>query len=255
MEERKSNTSKLTFALGLVSGVAVISLIGFMVLLTKGGVSKAPANGESGNQPTAAGGGNDNAPQKEVVIKEVTKDDHIRGGSIDAPVKIVEYSDLECPFCKKHHDTMIQIVADYGDKVAWVYRHFPLSYGPQPLHSKAAKEAEATECAAELAGNDGFWKMTDKIFEVSPTNNGLNLDTLPDLAAEVGLNREKFTECLDSGKYAEKVKASYDEAGKAGAQGTPYNVIIGPDGGKTPLPGAYPVESFKEVIDQMLTKK
>lgn len=255
MGENQSNTSKLTFALGLVSGVAVISLIGFAVLLAKGGLNKTTGNDGSGNQPPTAGqAGGDNAQPKEVVIKEVTKDDHIRGGSIDAPVKIVEYSDLECPFCKKHHETMKQIVADYGDKVAWVYRHFPLSYGPRPLHTKAAKEAEATECAAELGGNDGFWKLTDKIFEVTPANNGLDLATLPDLAAEVGLDREKFTECLDSGKYAQSVQASYEEAGNAGAQGTPYNVIIGPDGKKVPLPGAYPVESFKEVIDPMLVK-
>ena len=255
MAENQSNTSKLTFALGLVSGVAVISLIGFVVLLTKGGLNKAVVNGGSGNQPPPdAQEGGDNAPPKEVVLKEITKDDHIRGGSIDAPVKIVEYSDLECPFCKKHHETMKQVVADYGDKVAWVYRHFPLAYGPRPLHSKAAKEAEATECAAQLGGNDGFWKLTDKIFEVTPTNNGLDLGILPDLAAEVGLDREKFTECLDSGKYAQSVQASYDEAGKAGAEGTPYNVIIGPDGEKVPLAGAYPVESFKEVIDKMLAE-
>lgn len=253
MADVQSSTSKLTFALGLVSGVAVVSLIGFVFLLTKGGLNKAAVDGGSGGQPSAAGqGGIDNTAPQEITLKEVTKDDHIRGGSIDAPVKIVEYSDLECPFCKKHHVTMQQIVADYGDKVAWVYRHFPLAYGQRPLHSKAAKEAEATECASELGGNDGFWKLTDKIFEVTPANNGLDLATLPDLAAEVGLDKEKFTACLDSGKYAQSVQASYDEAGRAGAGGTPYNVIIGPDGSKVPLAGAYPIESFKEVIDKML---
>jgi protein-disulfide isomerase len=144
---------------------------------------------------------------------------------------------------------MQQIVEEYGeDKVAWVYVHFPLV----SLHSKAPKEAEATECAAELGGNDGFWALTDKIFEVTPTNNGLDLATLPDLAAEVGLDKDKFTECLDSGKHAGTVQAQYEEAVAAGGQGTPYNVVVGPDGETVPLAGAYPIEAFKEVIDSML---
>lgn len=101
----------------------------------------------------------------------VTAADHIKG-SINAPVKIVEYSDLECPFCKMFHATLQEIISDpeYKDKVAWVYRHFPLTQ----LHSKAPKEAEATECAAEVGGNEGFWKFVDKINEITPANNKLD---------------------------------------------------------------------------------
>ena len=97
-------------------------------------------------------------------MRAITKDDHVRGNP-NAPVKIVEYSDTECPFCKRFHPTMNQIMGEYGKngKVAWVYRHFPID----SLHPiKARKEAEATECANELGGNDKFWAYLDRIYEI-----------------------------------------------------------------------------------------
>jgi protein-disulfide isomerase len=102
----------------------------------------------------------------------VTAADHIRG-DISAPVKIVEYSDLECPFCKRFHTTLQEIMkSSYGteNKVAWVFREFPLAQ----LHPKAVKEAEAAECVAELGGNEAYWKFIDKVEEVTPGNNKLD---------------------------------------------------------------------------------
>lgn len=93
-------------------------------------------------------------------IPEVTKDDHATGAK-KPKVYLVEYSDYQCPYCKKHHPTMKQVLQEYGDKVAWVYRHFPLDN----LHPYARKLAEGAECAAELGGNDKFWEYTYKIFE------------------------------------------------------------------------------------------
>ena len=85
-------------------------------------------------------------------INPVTNEDWIRG-NLNAQIKLVEYSDTECPFCKRLHETMNQIVTEYdGSEVAWVYRHLPLSQ----LHSKAGIESVATECAGDLAGQDGF---------------------------------------------------------------------------------------------------
>ena len=93
-------------------------------------------------------------------IRGVQDDDHIIGDK-NAKVVIVEYSDTECPFCKVFHETLHQVVSEYdGKDVAWVFRHWPI---PQ-LHPKAPKEAEALECAAELGGNDMFWKYTHKLF-------------------------------------------------------------------------------------------
>ena len=101
-------------------------------------------------------------------VRPVSPDEHILG-NINAKIIIVEYSDLECPFCKVFHNTMHQVVEKSNGEVAWVYRHYPIAQ----LHSKAFREAEATECAWEQGGNDTFWKYTDKIFEITPSNNRL----------------------------------------------------------------------------------
>lgn len=115
-------------------------------------------------------------------MKPVSSDDHILG-SISAPVKIVEFSDMECPFCKRFHATMQQVVKENNGQVAWVYRHFPLDQ----LHSKARKEAEATECATDQGGNEKFWAYLNRLMEVTPSNNGLDLAELLNIAAFTGL--------------------------------------------------------------------
>src|SRR3989344_3839273 len=124
-------------------------------------------------------------------INPVTSADHIRGNP-NADIVIVEYSDFECPFCKRFHPTMKQVMDEYGKsgKVAWVYRHFPLD----SLHPvKARAEAAASDCAAELGGQDGFWKFADRFFELSPSNNQTDIDAvLPQIAKEIGLDMEKF---------------------------------------------------------------
>lgn len=181
-------------------------------------------------------------------VEKLRSNDHLRGER-NARILLIEYSDLECPFCKQFHKTAQQIVDSYKGQVAWVYRHFPLDQ----IHSKADKEAEAVECAVELFGNDGFWKLTDKIFEVTPSNNGLDLAALPDLAAQVGLDKNKFKTCLDSGKMAKKVEEDYQSGIKAGITGTPGNILLDTKTGKTQLiPGAVPFDQIKQVIDGLL---
>lgn len=180
-------------------------------------------------------------------IKPVDDNDHIRG-SKNAKVTLVEYSDLECPFCKRFHPTMQQALKEYDGKIRWVYRHFPLDQ----IHPKADKEAEATECANELGGNDAFWKMADKIFEVTPSNNGLNLDDLPKLASSIGLDSNKFKSCLDSGKYASRVEEDYQDGIKVGISGTPGTIVIDAKGNTQLIPGAVPYNSVKTVIEQAL---
>ena len=173
--------------------------------------------------------------------------DHIRGNP-DAPVKIVEYSDTECPFCKTFQNTMKEIVQTYNGEVAWVYRHFPIAQ----LHAKAAKESEATECAAELGGNQAFWKYLDKVFETTSSNDSLDPSELPKIATAMGLDVTTFNTCLSSGKYAELVKKSVEEAIKSGALGTPYSVIVTKDGQKVLINGAEPIAMVKAKIDALL---
>lgn len=205
---------------------------------------------------------NDALTGPKVEFTDIKSTDHIRG-SKDAKIVIIEYSDIECPFCKIYHQTMKKIYEEFSkdNDVAWIYRHFPISYGDSPLHKNAAKEAEATECAEEIGGSDMFWKYLDEIYTITPSNDGLDLAKLPDIAATVGLDRVKFQTCLDSGKYAAKVKDSYDEALKAGAKGTPYTIVKF-KGEFIPLLdakgdglGALPYEVMKQIINQLLAEK
>lgn len=182
----------------------------------------------------------------------VSSEDHIRGNP-NAPVKIVEYSDTECPFCKRFHPTMQQVMDEYGasGKVAWVYRHFPLDQ----LHPKARKEAEATECAAELGGDDKFWAYLDRLMEVTPANNGLDPAELPKIAQYVGLDTAKFNECLSSGRYAQKIEEHVQNAQATGGNGTPWSIVVAKNGKKYPLNGAQPYASVKQLIDLALQEK
>lgn len=195
-------------------------------------------------------------------IADVTNSDHIRGDK-NAKIVLIEYSDLECPYCKVYHETVKKLYDEYSKtgQVAWVYRHFPLSYGEAVLHRQAAKEAEATECAYELGGDDAFWKFTDSIYATTKSNDGLDLSTMPALAEAAGVDKAKFSACVDSGKYADKVKEAYEAGLKAGAEGTPYTVIRF-KGQNIPLVdaqgrglGALPYDVFKKVIDKMLAQK
>ena len=182
-------------------------------------------------------------------MRPVSADDHILGNP-NASLIIVEYSDSECPFCKTFHTTLRRVISEYGKdgKVAWVYRHFPIDQ----LHSKARKEAEAMECANELGGNEKFWEYANTLYDKTSSNNSLDPLELPKIAKTVGLNVSDFETCLSSGKYAEKVEADYQDAVKAGGRGTPNSIILSKDGVRTPIEGAMPYESLKNIIDELL---
>jgi protein-disulfide isomerase len=128
-----------------------------------------------------------------VVPVDLSKD-HIRGNK-NARIALIEYSDMECPYCKAVHPTYKQIIDQYGDKVMWVYRHFPLDF-----HANAMKQAEASECVAEIGGEDAFWKYVDAIYDRTQSGGqGFPLSELGPLAAEIGVNQGRFQACLDSG--------------------------------------------------------
>ncbi|MBI4135988.1 MAG: thioredoxin domain-containing protein [Candidatus Vogelbacteria bacterium] len=206
------------------------------------------------SQPAAAGTDNQSAPLEK--LRPIDTVDHLLGNP-QAPIKIIEYSDLECPFCKTFHQTMHQLVTTYPNQVAWVYRHFPLDQ----LHAKARKEAEASECAYELGGppgsetsNEKFWAYVDKVFEITPSNDGLDPAQLPVIAEQIGLNRQNFETCLASGRQAARVDADYQNAIETGGRGTPFPVVITPDGKKIALEGAIPFAGMKQLIDALLAE-
>lgn len=177
------------------------------------------------------------------------KTDHIRGDLSKATVAVVEYSDFECPFCQRHHPTMKQITDTYKNDVVWVYRHFPLSF-----HANAQKEAEASECANELGGNDAFWKYTDAIFErTTAGGTGFPLENLAPLAKELDLDEAKFKNCLDSGKYTKHVQDDMSGGSAAGVNGTPGNIVVNLKTDENRIiSGAVPFANFKTAIDALL---
>jgi protein-disulfide isomerase len=178
--------------------------------------------GKRAEGPSLTAGPNALSGPRIAAMRAVDDGDHLRG-SRDAAVTVVEYSDFECPFCKRFHDTMNGIVSSYGNRVAWVYRHYPI----EALHpAKAAKESEAAECVAEISGNAAFWKFADRIFEVTPANNGLDHALLPDIAVYAGVPRDAFNTCLSSGQNTARVAASVSEAETLGINGTPYIVFV-----------------------------
>ncbi|MFH1193067.1 MAG: thioredoxin domain-containing protein [Candidatus Jorgensenbacteria bacterium] len=234
------------------------------------------------NGPDGASAGVAAAPALENV-RAVDQNDHFRGEK-DATIVVVEFSDLECPFCKNFHETMNEVVAGYGGDVALVFRHFPLD----GRHPKARHEAEAAECANELGGNDKFWAYLDRLFAVTPSNNGLDPAELPNIAEYVGLSKEKFTSCLSSEKHAARIQADEEEGAAAGVQGTPYSVLmlrneasvgakqfiaatnneiaqqlspgspptlfVAADGKRVGMNGALPYDLVKQVLDKLLNR-
>lgn len=161
-----------------------------------------------------------------IAVEAVNEEDWIRG-EVNAKLTFIEFSDTECPFCKGFHETMNEIVSERnGEDVAWVYRHLPLTQ----IHSKAGIEAVALECAGELGGQDAFWNYTNQVYAETPSNNGLNLDRLPEIAEEQGLNRVSFEECLNNRDMQEKVENDLDDATKSAEHlsglGTPYTILV-----------------------------
>lgn len=181
-------------------------------------------------------------------IAPVTADDHIRGNP-NAPLVIVEYSDFDCPYCKSFHATMQKIIEEYGPsgKVAWVYRHFPLT----SLHPSAAYIAQSSECVAELGGNDAFWKYSDMVFGERGTNDLTNLTALPTYAEAAGVSVTAYNDCVESGRTAKAVEADMVDAQKIGVRGTPHSVIIVGDQ-KMAINGAETYERLKMLIDGLV---
>ncbi len=219
---------------GLSTPVAIIIAGVLIAIAVFFGISK------SGNTSNTDA----NAPAAE--ISGVQEGDHIIGNP-DAKIVIVEYSDTECPYCGIHQERMHELLSNYDpSEVAWVYRHFP-------IHSKSPKEAQATECAAELGGEDAFWNLLDMIYERTPANDGLDLAVLPDYAEEVGVDRAAFESCLASDRHQDILEAQFNEVVAAGGRGTPHNIFL-VGGEQIALEGTQPIETLKQVVDQLLAQ-
>lgn len=172
-------------------------------------------------------------------------------GDKKAKVAIVEYTDYQCPFCKKlFDDAYPQIKKEYIDtgKVQYFVRDFPLFQ----IHPQAQKAAEAANCALDQGK---FWEMHDTLFQ---NQSSILPDDLKKYAVNLGLNSDKFNNCLDTSQFADKIKKEQSDGEKLGVRGTPAS-FVGVVNGNTVtqavmVSGAVPFETFKTTIEDQLKK-
>jgi protein-disulfide isomerase len=172
---------------------------------------------------------------RSVNLSPVTSKDNILGNP-SASIKIVEYSDPSCPFCKVFNGTMHQIMEKYEKtgKVAWVYRSLPLDTPDSEgrvLHKNARKESQAIECAGIVGGQKKFWEYQKKLYEVTPavtqtSPEGLDQKQLPLIAKDLGINTVDFSQCVDSEQAISKVKEQELSGINAGVTGTPTSFFV-----------------------------
>lgn len=196
--------------------------------------------------PLAGEGGNQQEAFKN--IQAVDPKDNILGDP-NAPIKIVMFSDLQCGFCKMFLITMKQIVEEYDGKVALVYRHHPIlsdKEGPSYL------AAEATECARELGGQNKFWEYLDNFIKARENNREPLRGLFIELAKETGIDSNKFTSCLESGRHSSRIDVQSNDAQRAGARGVPFSVLVLNNEPTSVISGNYPIDEVKRMIDEAL---
>lgn len=158
-------------------------------------------------------------------------------GPTDAPITIVEFSDYQCPFCRRWHQQVYEpLMAAYPGKIRLVYRHLPLT----SIHPDAFSAAEAAMCAGE---QNAYWDYHDKLFDGESLGNSVYLQ----YARDLGLNMDTFEACLNDRKYQEAVQNDSDFAINLGIRSTPTFFING-----LAVVGAQPLDVFKQVIDKEL---
>ncbi|MCL4562356.1 MAG: DsbA family protein [Chloroflexi bacterium] len=159
-------------------------------------------------------------------------------GPANAPITLIEFSDYECPYCRKWHDEVFtKLLEAYPNKIRFVYRDFPL----EGLHQNATAAAEAAHCAGEQGK---YWEFADKLFTAEQS---LGADAYKKYATDLSLDATKFDECLTTRRFQSKVENSYNFASQLGIRSTPTFFING-----LALVGAQPYEVFQQVIDQEL---
>ena len=201
---------------------------------------------ETQNAQRAAQEAKTKAQQAEAILP-VTSQDHIYGDPA-ARYTLIEYSDYECPFCKKFHVTAESFVDGHSD-VNWVYRHFPLDF-----HNPGAQtEAEAAECAAEVGGNQAFWDYSRLIFQRTRSNGkGFPIENLTPLAEELVYDVNAFTQCLEAGTFKNKIQQQSQQGQSAGVNGTPGNFLVDNQKGTIiPVTGAQPLAVLEQTLQQL----
>ncbi len=231
--EKKVNIS---IPAAIVTGAVIIALALIFTLGGKGGTPKQEGAAPDTNAPTQA-------PASVVTIRPT---DYVRGNTTSADVAIIEYSDSDCTYCQRFHPTLQQVISE-DKNVAWVYRFFPLS-----IHPNAYTESLALKCAADLGGNDTFWKYLDTVINVTLNADAKSNVALTTYATAEGIDAATFKSCIANPATSAAIDADMAEAQSIGAQGTPYSIVVNLKTGKQiAIPGAYPIEDVKAAIESV----
>ena len=214
---------------------ATVALVGFGGGAVFASTYAAAQNGSPGQD----GGSNAQAAAQEQdrssILQRLVGNARHSIGSADAPVTIVEFTDYDCPYCRRYyHETFPQIMEKFGGQIRYVMRHFPLV----SMHPEAVKAAEAAECA----GEDGlFWEFHDLMMQGVAS---LSVESLKQYAADIGVNTEAFNRCLDDGDKATAVQQDLRDGYMHGVRGTPNFFVNGYS-----LSGAQPIDVFAAYIE------
>lgn len=170
-----------------------------------------------------------------------------RGGPEDAPVILVEFSDVQCPFCKRAHEAIeADLEKAYGKKVRWIYKHFPLT----SIHPWAYPAAIAIACA-ETQKPEAAWKVQSALFKQQETLTPANLrEKVIEEAKKSGLKAQAFEKCFDGQETKERVDADMAEARELRVNSTPTLIV----NGRT-INGFRTFDDLKTIIDEMLKDK
>ena len=169
---------------------------------------------------------------------DVTTSNNPALGPENAPITIIEFSDYECPYCKQFNTEVLpRLMEEYGDKIRFVYRDFPLAN----IHKNAVQAAEAANCAGEQGA---YWAYNEKLFSGEFT---LGEDAYQKYAEQLGLDTNRFDKCLSSGEQEDEVMADFSYAFQLGVRVTPTFFLNG-----IPIVGPQPFDIFKQIIDKEL---
>ncbi len=233
--EPNPTSSPLTIPLAIIVGFALIA-----VAIYFGGIGKrssAPAQ-----QPAVV----TEAPSG--VVRPVDATDYVRGNP-NAPIMLIEYSDYDCPFCKQYHDTLRQVLDEYGvtGQVGWVYRQFPIAQ----LHPNAPKISQAALCVGELGGQTAFWNFTDSIFSSRNFDDFTNVTRLDEYATDTGVGLSDYQSCMNSGRHNDTIEAEIRNAFAAGVRGTPHTILVFGNE-QAVIDGAQTYTALKSILENLI---
>lgn len=234
---------KFAFWAGVVASAAVISIIGFIIMLVL--VLDEPEDSDNAADSEDAADVAAAVQANNAGTGDSVSTDSLRETKGSGSITLIEYSDVDCPYCQRFHTTTKQLVDSYGDRVSFSFKHFPL----QSLHPSSPEKAEAAECGREQGK---FWEMLDALF-TEDTSSPVEDGELTKVATVAGLDTAQFEDCLASGKYTDLVSADASEAQRLGGNGTPFSVIIDSEGNVLDtISGALQYDVMTERLDQYL---